>query len=46
MLGKWIFIILQAIKNHPKVVYTTLLIIDFILYIPMVPGAGLEPAQP
>ncbi|ATF92137.1 hypothetical protein [Cedecea neteri] len=36
----------QAIKNHPKVVYTTLLIIDFILFIPMVPGAGLEPAQP
>ena len=36
----------QAIKNHPKVAYTTLLIIDFILVFPMVPGARLELAQP
>lgn len=33
------------IKNHPKVVYTTLLIALIILVFPMVPGAGLEPAQ-
>ncbi len=33
------------IKNHPKVVCTTLLIALIILIFPMVPGAGLEPAQ-
>lgn len=33
------------IKNHPKVVCTTLLIALIILVFPMVPGAGLEPAQ-
>lgn len=33
----------QAIKNHPKVVYTTLLIIDFILDFPWCPGRDLNP---
>ncbi len=32
-------------KTALRAVYTTLLIIDFISFIPMVPGAGLEPAQ-
>ncbi|MDV0593007.1 hypothetical protein RZP54_29300, partial [Raoultella ornithinolytica] len=32
-------------KTALRAVHTTLLIIDFISFIPMVPGAGLEPAQ-
>lgn len=32
-------------KTTRRWFYTTLLIIDFISFIPMVPGAGLEPAQ-